>query len=106
MTDIREEGRKATAQVLDVVGQAQDAAVEAVQAWAEAVRRLTPDVPVPPGVAAATDKLPKPADLYDDVFDFAEKVLAGQREFTKRLLEAAGPAAPAPAAAKKAAATK
>jgi hypothetical protein len=92
MTDIREVGRNTTEQLLEVIRQSQDVTVETVKAWVEAVRRLTPQVPVPAAVTAASERLPKAAELYDEAFDFAEKVLARQREFTHRVLEAAAPA--------------
>jgi alpha-D-ribose 1-methylphosphonate 5-triphosphate synthase subunit PhnI len=60
-----------------------------VQAWAETVRRFTPDLPVPAAVTALTEQLPKAEDVYDDVFSFAEQVLGNSRDYTKRLLDAA-----------------
>ena len=83
-------------QVLVAIAIAQEAVVDGVQRVAEAVEPVIPDVPRP-FVAEA-------AELLDDAFNFAEKLLQNGHQFVGRLLEAsdttAPPAAkPAPATA-------
>lgn len=71
--------------------QGQEAMSGAVRTWAEAVRRLSGQ----PGGST-----PDVSALVDDAFDFAERVLAMQREFTKSMLRAyASTAAKVPDAA-------
>ena len=87
-------------QVLGALAIAQEAVVDGVQRVAEAVDPVLPDVPRPFASEAA--------ELLDEAFTFAEKLLHSSHEFVGRLLEAAdtsgGSSAPAskPAAATKA----
>jgi hypothetical protein len=73
-------------QFLDTVRQSQKAVVDAVGAWAKAVE----GAPTP--TSARNGDVPRPQDVVDNVFDFAEKLLAAQRKFTRNLLDAASPA--------------
>ncbi|HEY5990680.1 MAG TPA: hypothetical protein VIV12_30445 [Streptosporangiaceae bacterium] len=70
------------AQILATVRKSQDAVVAAVQNWTEAVQRLVPQTPAYP----LAETLPKPAELVDSAFDFAEQLLAAQREFAHSIL--------------------
>jgi hypothetical protein len=99
-------------QALDGIRQSQQAILEAARAWGEAAQGAStslPSIPTPPALEGA----PSPAQLVESSFEFVEKLLASQREFTQELLAAvspdtgkqAGPAATKPAAAT-AAATK
>jgi hypothetical protein len=81
---------RAEKQFLDAIRESQRAIVEAVGAWAKsaesvsAVYQPVPELPDPP----------TPAQVVDNAFDFAEKLLAAQREFARNLLAAAEPAFP------------
>jgi len=73
-------------QVLAALKQSQDAVVKAVETWSDAVAKVPrPNVEVP---AFAKD-LPKPEEILESTFDFAQKVLDAQREFARNVLRAA-----------------
>jgi hypothetical protein len=73
-------------QVLAALRQSQDAVVKAVETWSDAVAKVPrPNVEVP---AFAKD-LPKPEEIVESTFDFAQKVLDAQREFARNVLRAA-----------------
>jgi hypothetical protein len=73
-------------QVLTALKQSQDAVVRAVETWSDAVARVPrPNVEVP---AFAKD-LPKPEEILESTFDFAQKVLDAQRDFARNVLRAA-----------------
>ena len=80
-------------QVLGALSIAQEAVVDGVQRVAEDVDPVLPDVPRPFASEAA--------ELLDEAFTFAEKLLHNSHEFVARLLEASDTtaAAPKPAAA-------
>jgi hypothetical protein len=73
-------------QFLETVRQSQKGVVDAVGAWAKAVEGASTPT------SAGNGDVPRPEDVVESVFDFAEKLLAAQREFTRNLLEAASPA--------------
>ena len=89
-------------QVLGVLAIAQEAVVDGVHRVAEAVEPVIPDVPRP--FASET------AELVNEAFSFAEKLLHSSHQFVGRLLEAtdnigvtkSAPTTPKPAAATKA----
>ncbi len=62
-----------------IAKQGQEAMSGAVRTWAETVQRLS-------GQAGAST--PDVSAVVDNAFDFAERVLATQREFTKSVLQA------------------
>jgi len=70
------------AQILSTLRKSQEAVVDAVRNWTEAVQRLAPQTPAAP----LAEALPKPAELVDSAFDFAEQLLAAQREFAHSIL--------------------
>ena len=74
-------------QVLETVRQSQDAVVKAVKTWAEAGKSMVPDLPPLP----FADQLPNTVDIVENAFDFADKLLAGQRDFAAAILDAARP---------------
>jgi hypothetical protein len=91
MIDVRAAGLGVQEVVLQVVRESQGALVEAVQAWADAVQSVTPSFPrlnLP-----YAGRLPKPDDLVNGVFDFAELLLATQRTFAEDLLRVTAPLA-------------
>jgi hypothetical protein len=84
--DLTEE---AQTQILATVRKSQEAVVDALRNWTEAVQKLTPQLPPNYPLAEA---LPKPAELVDSTFDFAEQLLAAQREFAHSVLGVTVPA--------------
>lgn len=79
-------------EVLKAIRTSQQTAVDMVRAWAEAVSPVlqsVPSVPVP-----FADRLPKPEDVVTGAYDFAEKFLASQRQFSEELLKAAAALVP------------
>ena len=62
-----------------IAQQGQEAVSGAVRTWAEAVERLSGQ----PG-----GSVPDVSAVVDNAFDFAERLLATQREFTKNVLQA------------------
>ena len=105
MTDPTAIGKEIQGQILDTIRKSQEAVTDAVRTWADAVHSITPSLPVPQVPMA--DRLPKPADLVANAYDFAEQLLAAQRKFAEDILEATAPVLAAketPAAAKKTAA--
>ena len=106
MTDPRTATQELQAQILDSIRKSQDAVVDALRTWADAVHSVTPSLPV--SAVPFADKLPKPKDLVEDAFNFAAQLLAAQRKFAEDVLQVTtsvvdqAPAEPAkkPAAAK------
>jgi hypothetical protein len=69
-------------QFTDATKRGQEAITTAMRTWAENVQALMA------GAAGGQSGLPNPQQIVDKVFDFAEQVLATQRELTKTLLSA------------------
>jgi hypothetical protein len=84
---------QAEKQFLDAVRQGQQVIVDGVGAWAKSVERLSVAYPPVPELP----ERPTPQQVVDNAFDFAERLLAAQREFARSLLEAAAPAFQGPA---------
>jgi hypothetical protein len=77
-------------QYLDAVREGQEAWVNAVRAWSESVQRMWGDAS-----STTTREAPTAEQVIDNVFGFAEELLAAQRDFAKRLVQATAPAADA-----------
>jgi hypothetical protein len=88
MSDPRTTVQEVQGQIVDTIAKSQAAVVDAVKAWADAVKSVTAEVP---GVPQVTEKLPDPAVYVADAYDFAERLLATQREFSEKVLEATAP---------------
>ena len=84
-------------QVLGYLAIAQEVVVDGVQRVSEAVEPVLPDVPRPFASEAA--------QLVDEAFTFAEKLLHNSHEFVGRLLEASDTTATTPAPATSASST-
>lgn len=83
MTDTRTITENAQNQTLDFVRQSQDAFVEAMQVWSDSLNRLAGTAQErTPGAA----DVPKPDEVLDQVFDFAQSLLSAQREFAHNVL--------------------
>jgi hypothetical protein len=77
-------------QYLDAVREGQEAWANAVRAWSESVQRMWGDAS-----STTTRQAPTAEQVIDNVFGFAEELLAAQRDFAKRLVQATAPAADA-----------
>jgi hypothetical protein len=86
-------------ELLNVIRTSQDTVVEAVKTWVETVKAVTPNVP--PVQLPLAEKLPKPQDVVASAYDFAEKLLAGQRQFAEDLVQATAPLRPGSGAQEK-----
>jgi hypothetical protein len=76
-------------QLLESVKQSQKTILELVESWSKNVQSTTPSIPaaqVPAGV-------PQPAEVIANAYDFAEKLLHNQREFSQALVGAITPPA-------------
>ena len=73
-------------QYLEALRQGQETYVKAVRLWSENVEKMLS------GASSAAGQAPAPEQVIDEVFGFAEQLLAAQRDFAKRLLRATGPA--------------
>jgi hypothetical protein len=74
---------------LNVIRVSQETVVEAVKTWVDTVKAVTPMVPSIQ--VSLADRLPKPEDVVTSVYDFAEKLLSGQRQFAEELVKATAP---------------
>src|SRR4051794_27057776 len=86
-TTANEFAQNAQEQTLHTIRQSQQAVVEAVRAWAQAVEKSVPEAPALPFAS----ELPSPQEIVHTSFDFAEQLLKAQREFTESLIAAAAP---------------
>ena len=86
-TSVNEVARASQEQILATVRQSQGAVVEAVATWAKAVEGLSPSLPPIP----SAEELPKPRAVVENAFDFAQKLLDAQRDFSRNLLAATAP---------------
>jgi hypothetical protein len=73
-------------ELLKVIRTSQETVVEAVKTWVETVKAVTPKVP--------SAQVP----LVTNAYDFAEKLLSGQRQFAEELVKATAPLRPGSAA--------
>jgi hypothetical protein len=94
-TTLNDATRAVQDQYLATVRQSQQAVVDAVNAWASAMKEITPAVPV-----ATPAELPKPTEVIDNAFDFAQKLLDAQRDFSQHVIAAASPVLDGPASKK------
>ena len=99
----------------------QETVVRAIKTWVETVMTVTPKLPsvyapladrlpkMPSVNVPFADRLPKPEDVVASSYDFAEHLLALQRQFAEDLLKATEPLIPgngqSPAPAAKSAST-
>jgi hypothetical protein len=85
---VLETAANAQDQVLDAINTSQNALLSAVKAVAENTAPLTDKLPAAP----FANQLPDEVDVVNTAFGFAEKLLANQKEFTTKLIEAYRPA--------------
>ena len=75
---------------LSTARKSQEIMLEALQTWVDTIQAFIPKVPsvrIP-----YADRLPKPEDVVANAYDFAEKLLAGQRKFAEDMVKALAPA--------------
>ncbi|MGI8451379.1 MAG: hypothetical protein ACR2MP_30175 [Streptosporangiaceae bacterium] len=89
MTETRTAGQEVQGEILNTVRKSQDAVVDAIKVWAEAVHSITPAMPTPS--MPYSDTLPKPEEFVANAYDFAEQLLASQRKFAENVLHATTP---------------
>ncbi len=89
MPETRATGQETQSEILDMVRKSQEAAVDAIRLWADAVQPITSPVPTPN--LPYSDKLPRPDELVASAYDFAEQPLTSQRKFAENVLEATKP---------------
>ena len=71
-----------TDQFVDIAKRSQEAVSTAVRSWADSVQNLTGQL------GAGQSQLPNPHDFVNTYFDFAEKVLANQRQLATQFVSA------------------
>ena len=79
-------------ELLSATRKSQEIVLQAIKTWVDSTQALTskvPSVQVP-----FADQLPKPEDLVSGTYDFAEQVLANQRDFAEKILKATEPLLP------------
>jgi 3-methyladenine DNA glycosylase AlkC len=74
-------------QVIDAIKKSQEATLKVVSAWSESVAKIAPKLPEMPKLPSL-DSLPKPKEISDKFFEFAQELMATEHEFVKRLLDA------------------
>jgi hypothetical protein len=89
MTATKTVGQELQGEILKTVRKGQDAVVDAIQLWADAVQAIKP--PLPEVGIPFADKLPTPGELVTGAYDFAEQLLAAQRKFAEDVLHATAP---------------
>jgi hypothetical protein len=73
-------------QFLSTVRKSQEMALEAIKTLVDTIQNITPKVPAVDLPFA--DKLPKPQEVVDSGYDFAEKLLTSQRRFAEEVVKA------------------
>ncbi len=94
MTNVQEISEKVQEQTLDIVRKTQDATVDAVNVWTETTDKVTAGLPEfakdyeVPGLAEFTKQFPTAGEIIDSNFEFAQQILASQRDFAHRIVAA------------------
>ncbi len=92
MAETRVLGRDMQEEFLKAIRRSQELVVGAIRTWAEAVEPYAPKLPL--RRIPLAQRLPKPGEVVENTYDFAEKLLANQRKFAEEVLKAAAPLAP------------
>lgn len=92
MTETRTTTQEFQGEILKTVSKSQEAVIDAIKTWAEAVKSITPKLPAVDVPLA--DKLPTPSEVVAQAYDFAEELLASQRKFAMDVLAATAPLMP------------
>ena len=94
MTETQGSVRDVQGEIIKTVNQSQNALIEVVRDWTDAVQAITPKLPnvnVP-----FAGKIPEPENLVASAYDFAEQLLRSQRRFAEELIKATAPLLPIP----------
>jgi hypothetical protein len=86
-TTLTDYTQAAQEQTLKAIRESQQAVIEVVRTWANAVEKAIPETPVVP----FADELPTPEQIVKTSFGFAEQLLKAQRDFAESLVAAATP---------------
>jgi hypothetical protein len=78
-------------EIESTIRKSEQAVLEAIKTWAQTVQSVMPEGPVRVPFA---DRLPTPKQVMSSAYDAAEALLASQRKFAERALEAASPLFP------------
>lgn len=78
--------QSAQEQALKLIRQSQQAYVDGIKTWVEAIEKTAGELP-----AVATDDFPSSQQILQNGFAFAEKVLKTQREFAEGVVTATEP---------------
>ena len=81
------EAERVQNQVIEAIKRSQDATLKIVSTWSENVAKVAPHLPEMPKIPLV-DELPKPSELSDQFFNFAQELIASQQEFVKNLFDA------------------
>jgi 3-methyladenine DNA glycosylase AlkC len=81
------EAERVQGQVLEAIKRSQDATLKVVSTWSENVAKVTTHLPEIPKIPLI-DELPKPRELSDQFFEFAQELMTSQQEFVKKLFDA------------------
>lgn len=92
MTETHTTPRDVQGEIIKTVNQSQNALIEVVRDWTDAVQAITPKLPAV-NVPFA-DKVPQPEQLVASAYDFAEQLLRSQRRFAEELIRATSPLLP------------
>jgi hypothetical protein len=76
----------------NAIRKGQETVIEAVRTWVDTVQSVTPKVPMVPVPFA--EQLPRPEQIVAGTYDFAEKLLATQRQFAEEWLRTTAPLVP------------
>lgn len=85
MTDTAQLSRTVVDSVLDAVRQTQEYALNNLNQLTDTARKINGDLPTKNLSNPFAEYFPQPAELVDTYFDFAERLLANQREFALNL---------------------
>jgi hypothetical protein len=72
--------------ILTTVRKSQESVIDAIKTWVETVQSITPKLPSV--TLPLVDQLPKAEEVVASAYDFAEKLLAGQRKFAEDMVKA------------------
>ena len=79
-------------EVLNTVRKSQESVIDAIKTMVDTVQTITPKIPAVD--LPFTDRLPKPHDVVAGGYDFAEKLLSGQRKFANEVVKVTAPLLP------------
>jgi hypothetical protein len=85
MTDTAQLSRTVVDNVLDAVRQSQEFALNNLNTLTDTARKFNAELPTKNITNPLAEYFPHPAEIVDTYFDFAERVLANQREFALNL---------------------